>query len=301
MEFQVVPAPGVVELESGDFTGRELALLNARRKARAAAIHAPADALVLGADTLVVLGGGVFGKPRNLAEARRMLARLQGRTHQVFTGVCLVRGGREELFAERTAVAFRRLTAGAIDAYFALVDPLDKAGAYGAQEHGDRIIAGVRGSWTNVMGLPMEALARRLAAHGLHVRGFPSADRQRIPSGSPWESVVGYSRAVRVGNHIFVAGTTASDENGVAQHPGDAAAQTRYVLAKIGRALRAAGASLRDVVRTRMFVTDISRWEEIGRAHGECFADVLPAATMVEVKALIDPALLVEIEADAVV
>ena len=125
------------------------------------------------------------------------------------------------------------------------------------------------------------------------------SDRKNFSSGAPWESVVGYSRAVRIGNHIWVSGTTATDENGKVVGAGDAEAQTRYVLRKIERALHEAGASMANVVRTRMFVTDISLWEEIGRVHGEFFADVRPAATMVEVSKLIEPGHLVEIEVDA--
>ncbi len=123
--------------------------------------------------------------------------------------------------------------------------------------------------------------------------------RQNISSGAPWESIVGYCRAVRMGNHIWVAGTTATDENGAVVGKGDAAAQTRYALTKIERALKEAGASLNDVVRSRMFVTDIGEWEAIGRTHGEFFANIRPAATMVEVSKLIDPDHLVEIEVDA--
>lgn len=125
------------------------------------------------------------------------------------------------------------------------------------------------------------------------------SDRRNISSGAPWESIVGYSRAVRVGNYVWVAGTTATDENGQVVGVGDAAAQTRYALQKIGRALNEAGVTFADVVRTRTFVTDISHWEAIGRVHGEFFGDVRPAATMVEVSKLIDPAHLVEIEIDA--
>ncbi|MGY1772847.1 RidA family protein [Blastococcus sp. SYSU D00813] len=120
-----------------------------------------------------------------------------------------------------------------------------------------------------------------------------------LGSANPWEPVVGYSRIVVRGDTAWVSGTTAVVD-GVVAHPGDAAAQTRHVLAAIETALQRAGFALADVVRTRMYVTDISRWEEVGRAHGEVFGDIRPAATMVEVSALIDPEMLVEIEADAV-
>ena len=126
------------------------------------------------------------------------------------------------------------------------------------------------------------------------------SDRQRVSSGTPWEAKVGYCRAIRVGNLVYVAGTTASDEQGNVIAPGDVYAQTAYVLQKIGRALQEVGAGFEDVVRTRSFTTDISRWQEIGRAHAEFFAEGKPATTMVEVRSLIDPAYLVEIEADAV-
>jgi enamine deaminase RidA (YjgF/YER057c/UK114 family) len=124
--------------------------------------------------------------------------------------------------------------------------------------------------------------------------------RQLISSGSPWEDVVGYSRAVRVGNVVEVAGTTAMDGDQLVGL-GSIYIQTKYIFQKIEKALTEAGASLNDVVRTRMFVTDISKWEEVGRAHGEVFAAIKPASTMVEVSALIDDRLLIEIEVTAVV
>lgn len=124
-------------------------------------------------------------------------------------------------------------------------------------------------------------------------------ERQKYFSSAKWESIVGYSRAVRVGDRIYVTGTTATDENGGIVGVNDAYAQTVQVIKNIERALKALGATLENVVRTRMFVTDISRWEEYGKAHGEFFGSVLPATTMVEVSKLIDADMLIEIEADA--
>jgi enamine deaminase RidA (YjgF/YER057c/UK114 family) len=124
---------------------------------------------------------------------------------------------------------------------------------------------------------------------------------QRYGSGGPWEAAFGYSRAVRCGEFVLVAGTTAISEDGVVLSPGDAAGQVRAILDAIERALQAAGARMEQVVQTRMFVTDISRAEEVGRAHGERFAAAAPVTSMVEVAALIDPRMLVEIEAVAYV
>ena len=126
-------------------------------------------------------------------------------------------------------------------------------------------------------------------------------DRTRVSSGGAWEDAVGYSRAVRVGDLVVVAGTTAAAGGGGAVGGDDIAAQTREALRRVEAALVQAGSGIADVVRTRLYVTDISRWPEVGRVHGEVFAAVRPAATMVEVSRLIDPALLVEIEVDAVV
>jgi enamine deaminase RidA (YjgF/YER057c/UK114 family) len=125
--------------------------------------------------------------------------------------------------------------------------------------------------------------------------------RLNISSGVPWEKTVGYSRAVRIGNVIEVAGTTAVDETGAVIGLDDPYRQAKYALEKIGRALGEAGAGFGDVIRTRIFVTDISRWEEVGRAHGEVFSEVRPASTLVQVASLVRPDLLVEIEATAVV
>lgn len=126
-------------------------------------------------------------------------------------------------------------------------------------------------------------------------------ERINYSSGAIWEDIVGYSRAVKIGNTVEVTGTVAVDENSELVGKNDAYAQTRYILEKIEAVLKRAGASMSDVVRTRMFVTDISRWEEYGRAHGEFFSNIKPCTSMIEVKGLIDPAYLIEIEATAVI
>jgi septum formation protein len=160
--FEVWPA-GVEELHQEQLTARELSLLNAYRKARAVAKKFP-DHTVLGADTLVNLGSRLFGKPSGLSDAARMLRDLGGQTHQVVTGVCLLRlrAHDETLFAETTEVTFRPLTQAQIEAYLLAVNPLDKAGAYAIQERGGDLVANVSGSYSNVIGLPLERLREEL-------------------------------------------------------------------------------------------------------------------------------------------
>ncbi|MBI5774407.1 MAG: septum formation protein Maf [Verrucomicrobia bacterium] len=164
VRFKFITAPAE-EIHDDQLTATELCQVNAFRKARAVATAHPSS-LVLGADTLVTLDGELFGKPRDLTDAARMLRKLAGRTHQVVTGVCLIhlRTRRCRIFFERTDVKFKRLSAAAIRRYHAQVNPLDKAGAYGIQEHGDLIVQSIRGSLTNVIGLPVERLRAELAA-----------------------------------------------------------------------------------------------------------------------------------------
>jgi septum formation protein len=164
VEFKVVPSDAT-EVYDEQLSPRELCQLNAHRKTRAVAKKHP-DLLVLGADTLVFLDGKIFGKPRDLVDARRMLRQLQGRTHQVVTGVCLMhlRTHRERIFAISTDVVFRPLTEKQIGDYLAKINPLDKAGAYAIQEHGELIVAEISGSFSNVVGLPLEQLKTELDA-----------------------------------------------------------------------------------------------------------------------------------------
>jgi septum formation protein len=163
LEFKVVPSDAT-EVFDEQLSPHELCQLNAHRKARAVAKKNP-DALVLGADTLVFLGREIFGKPRSLDEAKQMLAKLQGRTHQVVTGVCLMhlRAHREKIFAAGTDVTFHPLDAEQIREYLSKINPLDKAGAYAIQEHGEKIVAEISGSYSNVVGLPVEKLGEELS------------------------------------------------------------------------------------------------------------------------------------------
>ncbi len=164
LKFAVI-ASDATEVAHGFLTPLEVCQLNAHRKARAVAKHHP-DALVLGADTLVFLDGQIYGKPRSLAEAERMIARLQGRTHQVVTGVSLIhlRKHQEKIFAVSTDVLFHPLTRAQIKNYLSKINPLDKAGAYAIQERGELIIAEIAGSFSNVVGLPVERLREELSS-----------------------------------------------------------------------------------------------------------------------------------------
>jgi septum formation protein len=164
LDFKVVPGE-VPEIQHDQLTAREASQINAYRKARAVAKKFP-DALVVAADTLVYLEAALFGKPATLEEAYGMLERLQGRTHQVVTGICLLylRNHRQTVFAESTAVTFHPLDDVKIRRYLNRVNPLDKAGAYAIQEEGDLIVEKIAGSYTNVVGLPMERLTVELEA-----------------------------------------------------------------------------------------------------------------------------------------
>lgn len=166
LEFEVLPSTAT-EWKYEHLSPLEVCQLNAHRKARAVAKQIP-DALVLGADTLVFLGDDIMGKPADLAEAERMLTRLQGKTHHVVTGVSLIhlRAHRERLFAVSTQVTFHPLSAEQVRGYLARVDPLDKAGAYAIQEHGDLLVANISGSLSNVIGLPVERLSQEIEAWG---------------------------------------------------------------------------------------------------------------------------------------
>ena len=166
-DFVILPSE-VEESASEDLSGGDLAQLNAYRKARFVAKKHP-DALVLGVDTVVVLGSRIFGKPASLAEAEKMVLKLQGKTHTVVTGVCLIhlRGHRQRIFKVETDVTFKKLTSEEIRRYHTVVNPLDKAGAYGVQEQGGTLVESVSGSISNVAGLPMERLEIELAAFGI--------------------------------------------------------------------------------------------------------------------------------------
>lgn len=163
LEFEVVPSDAK-EVFDDHLSPLELCQLNAHRKARAVAKKLP-DSLVLGADTLVFLDSKIFGKPADAAEAKQMLLQLQGRTHQVVTGVCLIhlRTHRERIFGVSTDVLFRPLEPEQIDSYLAKINPLDKAGAYAIQENGEMVVSEISGSFSNVVGLPIERVKSELA------------------------------------------------------------------------------------------------------------------------------------------
>jgi septum formation protein len=176
LDFEVLPGHAP-EVEHEYLTPREICQLNAYRKARIVAKQCP-DALVIGADTVVCLGPKIYGKPANREDAAQTLLQLQGRTHGVITGVCLVyaRGHRQSLFAVATRVTFKRLTLEKIQDYLKKINPLDKAGAYAIQEHGDLVVKKITGSYSNVVGLPLERLASELRRFELPKR--PSNGRE---------------------------------------------------------------------------------------------------------------------------
>jgi septum formation protein len=164
LEFEVIPS-NATELEGGALTAAELAQINAYRKARSVSKKYP-DAVTLGVDTVVTLETQIFGKPGTMEEAEQMLFALQGRSHQVVTGVCLIhlRGHRQKVFSEHTDVTFRPLTLDQIRHYLGQTNPLDKAGGYGIQDHGDVLVEAISGSFTNVVGLPLERFQVEWAA-----------------------------------------------------------------------------------------------------------------------------------------
>ncbi len=170
LEFEVVPSHSD-EIEDEQLTANEVAQVNAFRKAMSVA-EKHFDAFVIGADTVVTLNGRLFGKPADLADAARMIGQLQGHTHQVVTGVCLVRLShhRQHLFSDLTDVTFHSLNAEQIQAYLTSINPLDKAGAYAIQENGHRIVKAISGSYSNVVGLPLERLRAELEAWSLEER-----------------------------------------------------------------------------------------------------------------------------------
>ena len=166
LEFQIIPSQAQ-EVQSDQLTAGEVARINAFRKALTVSKKYP-DAITLGVDTVVTLGNKIFGKPASVAEAEEMLLTMSGKLHQVVTGVCVLhlRARRQRVFVEQTDVTFRPMTLGQIRHYHAQVNPLDKAGGYGIQEKGDVLVESVSGSFTNVIGLPLERLETELAAFG---------------------------------------------------------------------------------------------------------------------------------------
>jgi septum formation protein len=179
LDFQVLPGKAE-EIHPEHLTPHEICQVNAYRKARAVAKKYP-DALVIGADTIVCLGATVFGKPKDLKQAHQMLSKLQGRTHQVVTGVCLIhlRNHQQRVFAESSTVTFRSLHSDQIRRYLAKVNPLDKAGAYAIQEEGDVLVKQLHGSFSNVVGLPIERLKTELARWTPPISTQPVEQRQR--------------------------------------------------------------------------------------------------------------------------
>jgi septum formation protein len=184
-KFQVVPSQAE-EIHAEHLSAGELALVNAYRKARAVSKQFP-DAVIIGVDTLVAVGRRILGKPRTLEEACQMLVFLQGQTHQVTTGVCLIhlRGHRQRVFCEQTDVKFRPLTLPQIRRYHQRVNPLDKAGAYGIQEKGEVLVESISGSFSNVVGLPMEKLERELDAFLENLAAKPPPARRAPGFASP--------------------------------------------------------------------------------------------------------------------